>query len=115
MDAYEAEVWAEIQRYRERKERLKLRRLIPERVREKAGDVAERGKDAAGDLPGAEQVQAALGAALDGLSKGVMGAALFTLRERPVLERFSENGDWPTELRQIRDLPLREADRAFPR
>jgi hypothetical protein len=115
MDAYEAEVWAEIQRYRERKERLKLRRLIPEKVREKAGDVAERGKDAAGDLPGAEQVQAALGAGLDGLSKGVMGAALFTLRERPVLERFSENGDRPTELRQIRELPLRDADRAFPR
>src|SRR4051794_30993668 len=105
MDAYEAEVWTEIQRYRERKERFKLRRLLPEHVREKAGDLAEQGKVMAGDLPGAEQVQAALSTALDGLSKGVMGAALVTLRERPVLERFAENADRPSELRQIRDLP----------
>jgi hypothetical protein len=69
MDAYEAEVWAEIQRYRERKERFKLRRLIPEAVREKAGDLADQGKDIAGDLPGAEQVQAALRVALDGLRR----------------------------------------------
>jgi hypothetical protein len=59
MNAYEAEVWAEIQRYRERKKRFKLRRLIPEAVREKAGDLPEQGKDMAGGLPGAEQVQAA--------------------------------------------------------
>jgi hypothetical protein len=44
-----------------------------------------------------------------------MGAALVTLREPPVLERFSGNGHGPTELRQIRDLPLKAADRAFPR
>lgn len=31
------------------------------------------------------------------------------------MERFSENGDPPSELRQIRELPLREADRVFPR
>jgi hypothetical protein len=115
MDQYEQQVWAEVQKYRERKERLKLRRLLPGNVREKAAELAEQGKDLAGELPGAEQVQAALGAALDGLSKGVMAVALTTLSERRVLDQFSENGAPLSELRQIRDLPLRESDRVFPR
>src|SRR3954465_11568154 len=113
MDAYEAEVWAEIQRYRERQHRFKLRRLIPENVREKAREIGSQSKELAGELPGAEQVQTALRAAVDGLSKGVMATALATLREGPVLDRFSGNGREPTELREIRNLHLREADRAF--
>ena len=116
---YDKRVLKEIRAWQERKPSRRLRNAIPESVRERAGELVERGKQKAGetfdDIPGSEQVKQALTTALEGATRTIGAGAAASVRTSLVIRRYRNAGHSIERIEDIQGLELAASDQLFPR
>lgn len=119
MDPYDQRALAEIRAYRARKPSRRIREAIPVRVREKAGELAVRGRERAGvaleGLPGAEQVEDGLRGALQGLTRTIGSTAAASVVTPLVVRRYAKRDHPVKRIEDIRELDLAVSDAVYPR
>lgn len=119
MNDYDNRALEDIRAWQGRKPSRRLRNAIPESVRERAGELVDRGKEKAGetfdDFPGSERVKQALLMTLEGATRTIgAGAAASVLASR-VIRRYRKAGHSIERIEDIQDLELAASDRVFPR
>lgn len=108
MSAYDAKAWNAILDYKTAKER---RRIAPRQVRELGSRAARSGGAAAGRIPGADKMTAAVQEAMSGLQGMVDDLAVASFSTSGVLKRFHDAGHTVDELNDIAGLNLKDIDK----
>lgn len=119
MNPYDRAAWDEIQAHHARTPTRRIRDVIPARVRERGGELVERGRDKAGELlddaPGGDQIQEAVTAALEGLTRTIGTTAAASVATPLVVRRYRRRGHTVSRIEHIRGLDLAASDGVFPR
>jgi hypothetical protein len=84
-------------------------------VRDGARGFAKKGADTLRHVPGVEQFQQAMLAALDGLLRSLMDVGTVSVSRSTAARRLKRKGHDVTEFKHIRGLSLEVCDSAFPR
>lgn len=93
----------------------KARRLLPERWRDRAAKAGEAAWSRLREVPGSDQVEAAVRDAPPGVADLVSKAALASLRTDAVRRAYERSGSSVASLSDIRSLPLKTVDEVKPR
>jgi EcsC protein family len=114
MDDYERQAWNDIQGWRDRKPRVRVARLVPKSVRDRTREGVRKGTDAVRQIPGAEQFERALTATLEGLLRALMDVGTASVSRAAAVRRLRRKGHQVSQFEDVRALPLRACDTAFP-
>lgn len=119
MNDYDKRALKDIRAWRGRKPSRRLRNTVPESVRERAGELVDRGKEKAGeivdDIPGSEQVKQALQIALEGATRTIGTGAAASVSTSLVIRRYRKAGHSIKRIEDIQNLELAASDGVFPR
>ncbi len=119
MNDYDSRALKDIRAWQGRKPSRRLRNAVPGSVRERAGELVDRGKEKAGgifdDVPGSEQVKHALLVTLEGATRTIGAGAAASVRTSLVIRRYRKAGHSIERIEDIQDLELAASDRVFPR
>lgn len=119
MNDYDYRALKDIRAWQERKPSRRWRNAIPESVRERAGELVDRGKEKAGGIvdgiPGSDQVKRALLVTLEGATRTIGAGAAASVRTSLVIRRYRNAGHSIERIEDIQDLALADSDRVFPR
>jgi hypothetical protein len=112
MSPYEASAWSEL---REESLRRQRQQLVNSATRERISSVTQRIGERVRAIPGAEDAEAVVAAALEGLRGMTMDWAMMSVNEERVLAKFRKRGATPATLADLRDFDLERCDKAIPR
>lgn len=119
MNDYDNRALKDIRAWQERKPSRRLRNAIPESVRERVGELVDRGKEKASEIvdgiPGSDEVKRALLMALEGATRTIGAGAAASVRTSLVIRRYRKAGHSIERIEDIQDLALADSDRVFPR
>lgn len=119
MNDYDNRALKDIRAWQGRKPSRRLRNAIPESVRERAGELVDRGKEKAGeifdDFPRSEQVKQAPLMTLEGATRTMGVGAAASVSTSLVIRRYRKAGHSIERIEDIQDLDLAASDRVFPR
>lgn len=115
MDDYDRAAWEELVRRREKFLSRRIRRLLPQAVRQRASESVHGAARAARELPGAGEAQRIVAGVLNGATEGVAQVALGSLSYDRLVERFAVSHRHVQVVTDIRDLSLHEIDQVRPR
>jgi hypothetical protein len=119
MNDYDAQALEQIRAWQQRTPTQRLRKAIPESVRERGGHLIRRGTTKAGklvdDVPGSDQIKQALGTALEGATRTIGAAAAASVSTSRVMRRYAKAGHPIARIEDIQDLDLSVSDQVFPR
>jgi hypothetical protein len=115
MSPYDRRAWEGIQKKREKEITGRVRRLVPDRVRQRAGEVGGSALARVQDLPGAAQAQELMQAAAGGLAEWLSSAAGSSVRRTAIASAYSRAGHPVASLGDIRGLRLEDVDDVKPR
>jgi hypothetical protein len=119
MNDYDSRALKDIRAWQGRKPSRRLRNAIPESVRERAGELVDRGKEKAGeifdDFPRSEQVKQALLMTLEGATRTIGAGAAASVRTSLVIRKYRKAGHSVERIEDIQDLELAASDRVFSR
>lgn len=91
-----------------------MARLVPKSVRDGTRQGVRKGRDAVRRIPGAEQFERALLATLDGLLRALMDVGTASVSRTAAVRRLRRKGYQVSQFEDVRALPLRACDAAFP-
>jgi hypothetical protein len=119
MNAYDDRALKDIRAWQGRKPSRRVRNAIPESVRERAGELAARGKETAGEfvdgIPGSDEVKRALLVTLEGATRTIGAGAAASVRTSLVIRKYRKAGHSIERIEDIQGLELADSDRVFPR
>jgi hypothetical protein len=119
MNDYDSRALKDILAWQGRKPSRRLRNAIPKSVRERAGELVDRGKEKAGEtfdnVPGSEQVKQVLLMTLVGATRTIGAGAAASVSTSLVVRRYRKAGHSIERIEDIQDLELAASDRVFPR
>lgn len=119
MNHYDNRALDEIRAHQSRKAARRVRNAIPESVRERAVELADRGKARAGeivkDVPGSDEVKQALRTALEGATRTIGSGAAASVSTSLVIRKYRKAGHAIERIEDIQGLELAVSDRVFPR
>lgn len=115
MSTYERQAWAEVEHWRAKGLASTGRRFLPAAVRERAADLATRGRSVAEGVPGAALVEQAVQSAFGGLLGLTADASAATVRASSVISAYRKAGHEVDGLAGIRTLDLEVIDAVAPR
>jgi hypothetical protein len=115
VNGYDRQAWAEVQDWRNRQPRVRLGQFMPDAVRDGAQRVVRKSVDTLRQIPGAEQFQQALSAALQGLLRTLMDVGAASVPRSTAVRRLKKKDYEVERFENIRALALQPCDTAFPR
>ncbi len=112
MSPYEEKAWREL---REQALRRQRRQVLNQETRQRLTSAARKAGERLRDIPGVANAQQVLQEAMDGLRGLTMDAAMMSVSEQAVLDRFQAQGVTPASFSDLRSFDLEVCDLAIPR
>jgi hypothetical protein len=114
VNSYDRKALEQIKHWKERRQTRRVRNLIPQRVRDVAGDRARALREFVESAPGFEEVELAIAKALQALGEELRDLAVFSIRRGAIVRAYQRRGHTVNALPDIRQLELADVDAVIP-